>query len=280
MLSKSSRRKAYFLAVTQLPRASDYPYFDNAGLPLAIAHRGGALLGDGARLENSMVAFQAAVDLGYRYAETDVHATRDGVLVAFHDLSLEPVTDGLGLIGELTFAELQRAKIAGREPIPSFEDLLTTWPELRLNVDAKSPQSVPLLAKAISRHRAWDRICVASFSARNLHLARRLLDPRVATAYSAVGVAALRLLPTARLRSRLLSGVGLAAQVPVRHRRLEIVNRTFIDRAHLLGKQVHVWTIDTPDEMHALLDLGVDAIMTDRIDVLREVFLARDIWRS
>jgi glycerophosphoryl diester phosphodiesterase len=259
--------------------ASDYPYFDNGGLPIAFAHRGGRLVGDETPgRENSMAAFQAAVDLGYTYIETDVHATRDGVLIAFHDPTLERTTDAEGVISDLTYPELAKVKIGGTEPIPRFRDLLDSWPDLRINIDAKSPASVPLLVRTIDEHRAWDRVCVASFSPWYLRQLRRLLDPRVATASSALGVAAMMVLPTASLRRHVLGQAGQAAQVPVRRGPIVVVSSSFLDRAHELGKQVHAWTINEPAEMHRLLDLGVDALVTDEIDTLRDVYLARGIW--
>ncbi len=266
--------------MTRLLRAADHPFFDNDGLPIALAHRGGGLLTghEVVGVENSMVAFQAAVDLGYRYVETDVHATRDGVLVAFHDPTLERLTGSAGPIRDLTYDDLRHTLIAGREPIPTLDELLTTWPDLRLNIDAKAAGAIAPLAATIARHRAWERVCVASFSPRHLRVLRRLLGPQVATAYSAVGVVALRLLPASRLRALALGGFAQAAQVPVRHGRLDIVTPAFIDRAHQLGKHVHVWTIDDPQEIIRLLDLGADAIITDRIDVLRDVYQARGIW--
>jgi glycerophosphoryl diester phosphodiesterase len=259
-------------------RASDFAYFDNGGKPLAFAHRGGSLTDDTLSLENTMAAFQLAVDLGYRYVETDVHATRDGVLVAFHDPTLERTTDAEGLISDLTYEQLSSVKVAGREAIPRISDLFETWPELRINIDAKSAASVALLARAVEQHRAWDRVCVASFSPLHLRLLRRLLGPRVATSYSALGAAALRLLPTAFLRRVALAHVGQAAQVPVRRGRFEVVTPGFIEAAHELGKHVHVWTVNEPGEMHRLLDLGVDGLVTDRIDALRDVYRERGIW--
>ncbi len=226
-----------------------------------------------------MVAFEAAIALGYRHLETDAHVTRDGVLIAFHDPALDRVTDVTGLVAELDYDTVAKARIGGREAIPLLGDVLTSWPEVRLNIDAKSDAAVEPLARCIEDHRAWDRVCVATFSASRLHLLRRRLGPRVATAYSLPGVAALRLLPTLPLRA-LAGARGLVAQVPLRRRGLEIVTPAFVERMHAVGKQVHVWTIDEPGEMHRLLDLGVDAIMTDRIDRLREVFESRGIWRG
>lgn len=248
-------------------------------MPIPFAHRGGALTGDNLGLENTMVAFEAAVALGYRHLETDVHAGRDGTLIAFHDTTLDRTTDATGPVSGLERAQLSRARIGGREPIPLLSDILTAWPEVRINIDAKSDAAVEPLARTIEEHRAWDRVCVASFSAGRLHRLRVRLGPRVATSYSALGVGGLRVLPGRLLRAVAASG-GVAAQVPPRRKRLEIVTPSFVDHAHELGKHVHVWTIDEPDEMHRLLDLGVDAIMTDRLDLLREVFEARGFWKG
>ncbi len=261
-------------------RASDYPYFDNAGLPLAYAHRGGALTGANVGLENTMVAFQAAVDLGYRYIETDVHATSDGALLAFHDATLDRATDGTGAIARQPLSALRGVKIGGAEPIPLLSEILSSWPDLRVNIDAKSDQCVRPLVASIDAHRAWDRVCVATFSPVRIRTLRGLLDLRVATAYAAAEVAALRLLPLRAARRSVLAHRAQAAQVPVRRGPLEIVTADFVSRAHELGKHVHVWTIDAPDEMHRLLDLNVDAIISDRIDVLRDVYRERRIWRE
>ncbi len=296
----------YCRAVTRLRRAADYAYFDNAGLPLAFAHRGGTSSEHGRRFENSMAAFEAAVGLGYRYLETDAHVTRDGTLLAFHDTTLDRTTDRTGVVTDMTYDELRPARIAGVHPIPLLHELLTSWPDVRLNIDAKSSAAVRPLARLIAEHRAWDRVCVASFSARRLHELRQELGPRVASAYGRVGIGLLRFLPVTSLRRLLLGGGAAAAQVPAaflpvqrsaaygspidpelapaaRRREplsVEIVTADFIARAHELGKQVHVWTVDVPEEINRLLDLGADGIMADRIDVLRQVYLSRQIWRT
>ncbi len=246
---------------------------------MPFAHRGGALTGENVGLENSMVAFAAAVAMGYTHLETDVHVSRDGVLVAFHDHTLERTTDGVGTLSDLAYADIAQARIGAREAIPRLSDILTAWPDVRVNIDAKSDAAVAPLARCIDEHRAWDRVCVATFSAPRLHRMREAMDPRVATAYSAVGVGAIRVLPVRRWRAAVTTR-GLVAQVPLRRGRLEIVTAGFVERVHELGRQVHVWTIDEPAQMHRLLDLGVDAIMSDRIDVLRAVFESRGIWRG
>jgi glycerophosphoryl diester phosphodiesterase len=264
--------------VTRPRRASDYPYFDNGGLPIAFAHRGGAVDEAGLALENTMYAFQQAVDFGFRHLETDAHVSADNVLVAAHDPSLERTTDGVGVIEDHTYAELAQLKVGGREAIPRFEDLLTAWPDIRINVDAKTPAAVGLLARMVHRRRAWERVCVASFSAPSVYRLRRDLGPRVATALTWAEAAALLWTPGRAIRRRLLSS-GVAAQIPPRHRYgIDVLTPEFVDRAHELGKVVNVWTINDAAEMHRVLDLGADGVFTDRVDIARDVFRARGIW--
>jgi glycerophosphoryl diester phosphodiesterase len=261
------------------------PFLDHPG-PLAFAHRGGARGGAagvegpagatiGAPVENTMPAFAAAVALGYRYLETDVHATADGVLVAFHDDRLDRVTDRTGRIEDLPWREVRRALVGGREPIPLLEDLLGAWPEARLNVDAKHDRAVAPLAEVVRRTGAGDRVCVAAFSDRRLARLRAALGPEVCTAAGPRAIAALR---ATSLVGRGRRGAAACVQVPPRVGRLVVVDRRFVAAAHRAGLAVHVWTIDEPDEMHRLLDLGVDGLMTDRPAVLKAVLQARGQW--
>lgn len=253
-----------------------------AAPPLALAHRGGSGLPANVGLENSRTAFRNAVDLGYRYLETDVHATSDGHLVAFHDDRLDRVTDSTGAVATLTLAQVRAARIGGREPVPTLEELLTEFPTARFNIDIKAPGATDPLWRLIDAHGAHDRVCVGSFSNRRLWRFRRLSRGSVATAAGRLGVAALRFLPWPV--SRLVHTPAVAFQVPWAvgrlPLRLTVVTRGFVTRAHRLGKQVHVWTIDDPDAMNALLDLGVDGIVTDRPDLLREILRERGGWRE
>lgn len=247
-----------------------WPFLEHPG-PLAFAHRGGASDAP----ENTLPAFARAVELGYRYVETDVHVTADGVLLAFHDSVLDRVTDRTGTVAELPWSEVGRARVAGREPIPLLEDLLGTWPDLRVNIDPKHDGAVDALARTIERTGAIDRVCVGSFSDRRIRKLRQRLGPRLCWSPGPVGVARAKLagygLPTGRL------GAG-CLQVPVRQGRVTVVDRRFVRSAHRHGLQVHVWTIDDPAEMARLLDLGVDGIMTDRPGVLRTVLERRGEW--
>ncbi|MGP1397015.1 MAG: glycerophosphodiester phosphodiesterase [Inquilinaceae bacterium] len=249
---------------------SSWPYLDHPG-PLAFAHRGGTE----AAPENSMEAFAAAVALGYRYLETDVHATRDGVLVAFHDDTLDRVTDGAGALGDLDWADVRRARMANGEAPPLAEDLLGAWPHTRINIDPKTDAAAALLPDLIRRTDTLSRVCVGSFSDRRLARLRRALGPGLCTSMGPVAVARLRLTPVGPV----LGGFDAAcAQVPVARYGVRIVDRAFIAAAHRHGLQVHVWTIDDPAEMNRLLDLGVDGLMTDRPSALKQVLQARGAW--
>ncbi|MEU0055386.1 glycerophosphodiester phosphodiesterase [Streptomyces sp. NPDC006334] len=248
-----------------------HPYLDHPG-PIPFAHRGGAADG----LENTVAQFRRAAEAGYRYMETDVHVTRDGRLVAFHDATLDRVTDGAGRIAELPWAEVRHARVAGAEPVPLFEELLETFPEVRWNIDLKAEPALHPLLDLIARADAWDRVCVGSFSEARVLRAQRLGGPRLATSYGTRGVVGLRLrswgVPTAPRRS------AVAAQVPETRSGIPVVDRRFVRAAHARGLHVHVWTVNEPDRMHRLLDLGVDGIMTDHIDTLRQVMQERGVW--
>ncbi|KOV90395.1 glycerophosphodiester phosphodiesterase [Streptomyces sp. NRRL WC-3723] len=241
-------------------------------VPIAFAHRGGAAGG----LENTVAQFRRAVELGYQYIETDVHATADGRLVAFHDATLDRVTDGAGRIADLPWADVRHARVGGREPVPLFEELLETLPEVRWNVDVKAEPALRPLLELIERTDAWDRVCVGSFSEARVLRAQRLAGPRLATSFGTRGVLSLRLrswgLPAAVRRS------AVAAQVPEAQSGVPVVDHRFVRAAHARGLQVHVWTINEPERMHRLLDLGVDGIMTDHIDTLRKVMEDRGVW--
>jgi len=224
-----------------------------------------------------MAAFAAAVALGYRYVETDVHATADGVLVAFHDDVLDRVTDRTGRIGRLPWSEVRCARV-GDEPVPLLEDLLGTWPELRVNIDPKHDASVEPLVAVLERTRAHDRVCVGAFSDRRVARFRRLTQDRVCTSFGPRAIVQLRVASFGRLAGPLPPAA--CAQVPARKGRLTVVDRRFLAAAHGRGLPVHVWTIDDPAEMRRLLDLGVDGVMTDRPDVLKQVLTERGQWAA
>ena len=270
------------------------PYFlrpDGAARPLALAHRGFSPEG----LENSAAAFRAAVELGITHLETDVRATSDGTVLLFHDETLDRVTDSSGKISGLTAEEVSRARIGGREPIPLLEDILGEFPAARLNIDVKDRHTIAPLAAVIERCAAQDRVLITSFSDRRRRAVLRRLgrghpdrghpDPqnqgrRTASSAGILCTAAFTLLGPllpARWLARILHDVD-ALQVPVRYGPLRLLTPGFLERAHRLGLQVHVWTINDPAEMEHLLELGADGIVTDRADLLKKVLEERGQW--
>lgn len=248
-----------------------HPYLDQDG-PIAFAHRGGGLEAP----ENSFDAFARAIDLGYRYIETDVQLTADGRLIVFHDPVLDNLTDGEGRVGDLPWSIVSQARVGGREPIPLLDQVLETWPALRLNIDPKSDAAAVALADALRCHGALNRVCVGSFSGARLARLRRTLGDQLCTSAGPWEVAKVW-----------AAGYGLpvpvplgprALQVPVRHRGLTVVTPGLIRAAHARGLAVHVWTVDEAAEMDRLLDMGVDGIITDRPTLLREVMMRRGQW--
>src|SRR3954453_3895176 len=239
-----------------------------------MAHRGGAI----EHLENSMPAFEASVALGYRYLETDVRATADGVLVAFHDATLERTTDGAGRIEQLPWAEVAKARIGGREPLVRLEDLLGAWPDVRFNLDVKAAGVLAPLVRLVRRLKVVDRLCVASFSDARIAAARRLLGPSLCASLGPRGVAALRLSSYSPQAAGLVRMAAGCAQVPLHLGGRALVDERFVTAAHARGLQVHVWTVDTPEECTGMLDLGVDGVMTDRPAMLKELLEQRGQW--
>jgi glycerophosphoryl diester phosphodiesterase len=230
-------------------------------------------------MENSLSAFRRAVAEGYRYVETDVHATSDGVVVVHHDGGLDRTTDGSGAIAGQTWAQLKGVKIGGREGLARLEDVLEELPETRFNVDVKAGSAVVPFLRVLDRVGAYDRVAAASFSDRRLARMRLIAGPKLATSMGPGSVAAL--LAKARAPFLPVGSLtrGLMAQVPVRQGPVTVVDRAVVAAADRAGLEVHTWTIDEPAEMRRLLDLGVHGIVTDRPDLLREVLVERGAWR-
>ncbi len=160
--------------------------------------------------------------------------------------------------------------------MPLFEELLEAFPEARWNVDIKTGPALEPLVELIRRTDSWDRVCVGSFSEARVARAHRLAGERLATSYGVRGVLGLRLrsygIPAA------LRAGAVCAQVPESQGGIRVVDRRFVREAHARGLQVHVWTVNEPERMAALLDLGVDGIMTDHIETLRTVLSERGAW--
>jgi len=245
--------------------------------PLAFAHRGGSTTAGNVGIENSLAAFAHAYELGYRYLETDVRATSDGVVYAIHDEALDRLASSSHAVAALTAESLDLQRLDRREPFARLAVLYETFPDARINIDLKSADVVDATCALIEEHAATDRTLLASFSHRRLRRARRRL-PGVATSASSLEAVLVKVLPTPLLRLLRLAPVCL--QVPATRGPIRVVTGRFVRKAHALGLQVHVWTVDDPDEMHRLLDLGVDGLVTDRTDLLKDVLLARGSWKE
>jgi glycerophosphoryl diester phosphodiesterase len=243
-----------------------------------LAHRGGSGTAGNVGIENSLAAFAHAYELGYRYLETDVRASSDGVVYAIHDEALDRLTGSADLVASLDAESLDLQRLDQREPFARLEALYEAFPDARLNIDLKSDDVVEWTCALIESKDVVERTLLASFSHRRLRRARRRL-PAVATSASSREAAIVKLVPAPLIR--LFGGLApVCLQVPPTRGRLRVVTPRFVRRAHALGMQVHVWTIDDAAQMNELLDLGVDGIITDRTDILRDVLMARHTWKE
>lgn len=229
---------------------------------------------------NSMGAFHEAAKLGFHYIETDVRATRDGVAVIQHDRRLAPESGVPGAVDQLYWRDVRKAHLGAGESIPTLEELLTALPDTRINIDIKAATAIEPTVNVIERLNVHTRVLVTSFSERRRRRALRLLSKRVA---SSAGTGALLALMAARTPAgrayawRMLRDSD-CVQLPPRLGRVPVITPGLVRALHASGRQVHAWTIDDPDAMHALLDIGVDGIITDRADLLRDVLIARSEW--
>ena len=243
-------------------------------MPRIVAHRG-----DSANYpENTLPAFLSGVRMGIDVIETDVHITRDGEIVIWHDPTLERNTDGEGALEIHTLKELKRLDAGytftkdGGKTYPfrgkgiqlcTLSEALEACPDERFNIDLKSQEEdiVERYIDVIRKHNAENRVCTASFHLNNLRKLRRLA-PDLLTSVSTLEVAPLvlktkmHMLPAAFDRK-------IIFQVPVRQYGITIINKRFIDEMHRRDAVVMVWTINEEEEMERLYKLGVDTIMTD-----------------
>jgi glycerophosphoryl diester phosphodiesterase len=247
-------------------------YGEGSG-PLAIAHRGGGALAP----ENSLAAFGLASALGFRYLETDVRVTCDGELMCFHDDTLRRVTSATGLVRSRSLDELGALRINGVEPIPTFDEALDAFPDQCFSVDIKDQDAIAPMVKSLRRRGVADRVCIAGAWDGWLAQVRGEV-PEVATALGWRSLSALMLCAQTGVRPPKALATAPFAHVPVKLGKIPIFIERLVAMAHDLGVQVVTWTVDEPVVMRRLLDAGVDAIITDRPDVLREVLVSRDQW--
>lgn len=231
-------------------------------------------------MENTLSSFAAAVAMGYRYLETDVRVTADGELVVFHDATVERVIGQPGRLRDLTWTQLERLKVGGREPIPRLAELLKSLLDARFIIDPKCDDAVAPLIDVLRAHDALDRVCVGSFSDERLHRMRAAFGAALCTSMGPRELLHLRLAAWGVLPVRMVSTAANCVQMPVRYGPVPLAEPRCIGLAHELDLQVHAWTINERPLMERLLDLGVDAIITDDLAIMRDVLRARGQWHD
>ena len=247
-----------------------YGYLDHAGV-LAFAHRGG----DRVAQENSLAAFADAVAQGYRYLETDVHASKDDVVYAFHDDNLQRMTGENLALADLTAREIDAVRLGDGHHIPRMAELLESFPQARFNIDAKSWAVVEPLAALINQMAVREKCCIGAFSDARIKAVRGLVAGDIC--HSVGPRQAVRFYIGARLKIPQYFSAG-CLQFPKMHGKRQLVTPKTIAYAHRRGLQIHVWTINDEASINELLDMGVDGIMTDNCALLKKILQRRNLW--
>jgi glycerophosphoryl diester phosphodiesterase len=257
-------------------RQSAHPFF--SGSPHLIAHRGGAALGP----ENTIAAIEQAVRLWKPdIVEIDVRATADGACVLMHDPTLERTTNGSGPLDAHTLAELKQLdagynfvaldgthSFRGRGvTIPTFDEVLSAFPHLRFIVEVKIGTAQKPLFETIERHRAHERVLAAG---------ERDVDRDLFAGYegptSESGDSMLRMYRMYRMHMmRRWRPTTDAVQFPIEYEGRRLVTKRLVRQLKRKGLYVHIWTVNQPADMKKLLDWGVDGILSDRPDLLKQV---------
>jgi glycerophosphoryl diester phosphodiesterase len=188
------------------------------------------------------------------------------------------VTDARGDIGDLDAREVLRAKVGGTEPIPTMRELFEAFPDVRFNIDVKVAAAIEPTARLVEECGAQERVCLAAFASHRLWRLRRRLGNSVATSMGTAEIALLRGVPLRRARRLAMRAGATCVQVPPYRGSYQVITDSLLEQCDELGLPVHAWTVDEADEMRDLLDRGVTGIITDRIDVLRDVLVERGQW--
>lgn len=239
-----------------------------------------------------MAAFEHAVALGYRWLETDVHVTGDGVVVAFHDDRLDRSTDRSGAIAGLTYAKVCEADAGywftldggASYPfrnrglaVPALHDVLERWPDVQVNIDAKADRTVAPLMRLLLRMHALPRVCLASFSDVRLRRMRQLAGGPVPMSAGRLAVTAAFV---ASRTGRMPCLHATRLQIPTHTRGIRLLDERLVSAAHAAGLAVDVWTVNSDRAIREVLDLGVDGVMSDRLELLKRVLVDRGGWQN
>lgn len=275
---------AVFAALSQpMP---DHPFFAEGDDILVMAHQGG----DGLRPGNTLAAFQHAADLGVDVLEMDIHSTADGVLVVIHDDTVDRTTDGSGRVQDFTFEDLQAldagyhwptlAEEAERDDrpfrgegitIPALREVLETFPDYRMNIEIKQrePSIAADLCALLREYDVVEQVLIASFHPQSINEFRAAC-PEVATSGVEPEITLYFALNTAFLGAT-YQPTAHAFQVPRSFGDLSVLTPRFVAGAVQHNVDVHAWTINDDAAMRAMIELGVDGIITDYPDVLLRI---------
>ena len=238
---------------------------------LAFAHRGGNEFAP----ENSFKAFESAVNIGYKYLETDVHLTKDGFLIAFHDDSLDRVTNKSGLIRDLTLKEIKKAKIGGSEEIPLLSELLISFPNCFFNIDCKVDETVLPLINLLKNSEFLNRVCIGSFSQKRINFIRSSLGNDIKTSMGPAEVILSKFLSFTSIGYNFKSSY---TSIPIRRYGVNLLDKRNINYLKSNNQKVIAWTINEEDQMKKLINMGVNGIMTDNLSLLKRVLIEESLW--
>ena len=238
---------------------------------MAFAHRGGTEFAP----ENTYEAFSSAVGIGYKYLETDVHPNADNKLMAFHDSSVDRVTNYKGKICNFTSSELKKIKVKEKFQIPFLEDLIESFSKSFFSIDMKSDQSVKPLIKLIKSMNAVDRVCFASFSQDRIDYVRDEFDNKCITSMGPREIIKTKISSIINFKHKIIPKIS---SLPISRYRIKLLNKRHINFLKSLNIKVIAWTINDVEAINKLIDLGVDGIMTDNISVLKKILVKKNIW--
>jgi glycerophosphoryl diester phosphodiesterase len=262
--------------------APDHPFFDQfEAYPLVIAHAGSELYPS-----DTLYALEQYADMDVDILEMDVHMTKDRHIILIHDDTVDRTTDGTGDVSEMMLAELQSldagyywTKDEGKTypfrgqgiMIPTLEEVLQTFPDYPMIIEIKqnNPSIEQNLCNLLQEHKMGEKVMVPSFSDSTMERFRQAC-PEVATAASS-GEVRNFVYQNFALIAGTISPKYYALQVPEDRDGIPIVTRLLLFFANWRNVQVHIWTINDPQEMQRFIDMGVHGIMTDRTDLLLEI---------
>ena len=259
-------------AVAALRRGAPRPV--RSAWPANVGHRGAS----GRLPENTLASFRAALEAGAGVLELDVRVTRDGHPVVMHDATVDRTTDGFGTVRGMTLGAVRRLS-AGRpgEKVPTLREVFEEFPDAAVNLDIKDwdlPGAEKAVLGVLREVGAAGRVLVASADNGVLRRFRRAAGGEFYTGASRREIAVFYAMSLLRLE-RLVRPAYVALQVPVYYGPLRLLTPRFVRAARSVGVRVDVWTVNDPDRMREVLDLGADAVMTDRPEELAKVLARR-----